>query len=549
MPTCNFAPPTNFLFSENIPGLVYYSHFSAVLISISLLLFLYFKAKKELTTKAIVFMLIPFALWVFLDSIFWASNRSDIIMFVWSLQILIEPITYLGAIYLAYILSKRTDMPFHGKLTLSLVFLPLVLFSPTRLFLPAFDVTSCLSIETIWSYYTYVIETIAIIWIAIFSIREYKKNTSYKEKGQILFISMGLILFLLSFASGNIIGSLTGNWNIAQIGLIGAPILMGLLSYAITRFQAFNVKQLGTQIIVFILWIVLCSILFVGSIEIARTIISATLIVFIIIGMLLVKSVSREVEQRERIEKLLQRLEIANMKLKELDQMKSEFLSLATHQIRSPLTAIKGYASMLLDGDYGELPKEAKNSVGIIMRSCQSLVNIVNDFLNISRIEQGRIVYDKSTFDINELVLEVVNQYKPNIEDAGLLLALNIPKNPILVNADKDKIKQIISNIIDNAVKYTKKGEIRVSLKESESSVNIEVTDTGIGIEPHETENLFTKFFRTREAHRKNISGSGLGLYIAKKMAEAHGGTIKVRSEGLGKGSTFSIIIPKLNTR
>jgi signal transduction histidine kinase len=470
-------------------------------------------------------------------------------MFVWSLQILFEPITYLGAVYLMYILSKKMDMPFPGKLTLGIIFLPLIIFSPTRYFLPAFDISSCLSVETIWSYYTYVIETIAIIWIAIFAIREYRKRTSFKERGQILFMSIGLILFLLAFASGNIIGSLTGDWNVAQIGLIGAPLLMGFLSYAVSRFQAFNVKLLSTEILVLILWIVLCSVLFVQNIEIARVIVSFTLIVFIIAGILLVKSVSREVEQRERIEKLLEKLEIANMRLKELDQMKSEFLSLATHQIRSPLTAIKGYASMLLDGDYGELPKEAKNSVNIIMRSCQNLVNIVNDFLNISRIEQGRMVYDKSVFNIGDLVSEVINQYKPNLEDAKLSLSVNIPESPIPIEADKDKLKQIVGNIVDNAIKYTKKGEVRVSVSESGKEVVIEVKDTGIGIEPFEIENLFMKFFRTREAHRKNISGSGLGLYIARKIAEAHGGTIEAHSEGIGKGSTFKIILPKLNTR
>lgn len=243
---------------------------------------------------------------------------------------------------------------------------------------------------------------------------------------------------------------------------------------------------------------------------------------------------------------LYQELKVANEKLKELDQMKSEFLSLATHQIRAPLTAIKGYSSMLLEGDFGVLPQKAKDSVGTIMKSCQNLIDIVGDFLNISRIEQGRMVYEKTVFDMGELVKEVSNELKPNIQNAHLEFEVEVPEGFVgEVNADRGKVKQVIGNIIDNSIKYTPKGGIKISVLTDANLVKVMVKDTGVGIDPAEMGKLFAKFSRTKDASKTNVIGTGLGLYIAKKMIEAHKGDIKVTSEGVGKGTTFTIELPK----
>jgi signal transduction histidine kinase len=211
----------------------------------------------------------------------------------------------------------------------------------------------------------------------------------------------------------------------------------------------------------------------------------------------LIKSVKQEVEQREKIEKLAKNLEEANEKLKELDQMKSEFLSLATHQIRSPLTAIKGYSSMLLEGDFGILPSKAVTAADTIMKSCQNLIDIVNDFLNISRIEQGRMVYEKTIFDMRDLVKEVVSELKPNIEAAKLNLETHIQETiKIEVNADRGKVKQVIGNIIDNSIKYTPKGSIKIEVKKVNEFSEIAISDTGVGIDPKEINKLFNKFHK-----------------------------------------------------
>jgi len=250
------------------------------------------------------------------------------------------------------------------------------------------------------------------------------------------------------------------------------------------------------------------------------------------------------------LEELNTQIEVANEKLKELDQLKSEFLSLATHQIRSPLTAIKGYASLMLEGDYGALSPRVKEPVDVIMKSTENLITIVGEFLDISRIEQGRMIYNKEKFDMCALVKETAKNILPNIEKAGIKLIDKIkPGSTCIAYGDKNKIQQIIGNLLDNSIKYTPKDEkdafIEISIDEVDDKVRVCVRDGGIGIDPAEVGKLFNKFVRTKDAHKTNVTGTGLGLYIAKKMMEAQGGTISVSSQGQGKGSTFYIELPK----
>ncbi len=319
-----------------------------------------------------------------------------------------------------------------------------------------------------------------------------------------------------------------------------------LTFYAISKQNLLKIKVLATSTLTFVLSIVSLFEVIVAKNNLELVIFRSGIFILVVtLGILIVKSVFREVEQREKIEKLAKDLQLANDKLKELDQLKSEFLSLATHQIRAPLTAIKGYSSMLLEGDFGVLPPKAASSVEIVMKSCQNLINIVNDFLNISRIEQGRMVYEKSIFDIGALVNEVANEIKPNIQNAGLELQVNIKSAKQEVNADRNKIKQAISNLIDNSIKYTVKGDISIAVFTEGNKVKVAIKDTGVGIDPQEMGKLFAKFSRTKDANKTNVIGTGLGLYIAKKMVEAHQGDIKVDSDGLGKGTTFTIELPK----
>ncbi|MDQ3014604.1 MAG: GAF domain-containing sensor histidine kinase [bacterium] len=236
------------------------------------------------------------------------------------------------------------------------------------------------------------------------------------------------------------------------------------------------------------------------------------------------------------------KLKTANLKLTELDQLKTEFISLATHQIRAPLTAIKGYISLIREGDYGDVSTEVDSALGVVSESTNNLVTIVGDFLDVSRIEQGRMKYDFSDFNVDELVQQVITEYKPNVDRRGLVLNFTHDQNSEnFVHADRGKLKQIFGNILDNSIKYTQQGSIDVSVTKKDDRILIKVADTGVGIPENTIPKLFQKFTRASNANEANILGTGLGLYVAKQMIEAHEGRIWAESEGSGKGSQFYI--------
>lgn len=230
--------------------------------------------------------------------------------------------------------------------------------------------------------------------------------------------------------------------------------------------------------------------------------------------------------------------------LAELDRLKSEFLSVASHQLRAPITAIRGYSSLILEGDYGVPPEALKEPLGRIEESARGMTNSIEDYLNISRIEQDRMKYEKSSFNMVEVAQKIVDELNPIAFRKGLTLSLTPFGEPLIVNADVGKIKQVVSNLIDNAIKYTEKGGITVTLARNAGKARITISDTGVGIAHDEIGGLFEKFKRARNANKVNTSGTGLGLYVAKQLVEGHNGTIRAESEGEGKGSAFIVELP-----
>lgn len=237
-------------------------------------------------------------------------------------------------------------------------------------------------------------------------------------------------------------------------------------------------------------------------------------------------------------------LEDANTHLKQLDEAKSEFLSIASHQLRTPLTGIKGYLSMLVEGDYGKIPGKINDVLKQVFEASNRMARLVDVFLNVSRIESGRLKLELNGFDLNELVYRSVKDLTINANESDLKLNFKKDNEVYIVKADSDKIKDVLLNLIDNAIKYTKKGSIDVKLSKKDSHALVEVSDTGIGLEEGDIDKLFNKFSRGQDSTKINTGGSGLGLYVAKKIIDAHGGKIWVESSGKGNGSKFSFTLP-----
>lgn len=267
-----------------------------------------------------------------------------------------------------------------------------------------------------------------------------------------------------------------------------------------------------------------------------NTILWATLFVMVIIGVLIIRNSREQRKQKEDLEVLKNVLEKANDKLKLADSRKSEFLSFATHQLRSPLTSIKWGLGSLKE-------KYSQKTADHLFETTDDLIGTVNDLLDISKIEQGGMVIKKEEFDIHDFIRQIVEEFRITAEKKGLNMTFHGENEPCLVMADENKIRQVFVNLIDNAIKYTEKGNIDITLTKTDKDVCVGVKDTGAGINAVELSQLFSKFLRG-QAGKSSQGGSGLGLYLAKKIIEEHHGDISVRSKGLGEGSTFTVRLP-----
>ena len=256
-------------------------------------------------------------------------------------------------------------------------------------------------------------------------------------------------------------------------------------------------------------------------------------------------------EKREELEQLNFRLaesnrelNEANSKLRELSEMKEEFLALTTHDLRSPLTVISGVINFFTSGRLGELTSEQKNMVSMMERNTQSLIELVNDLLDASKLESGTLRLDFAPVDLRELAEDLRESMGPLARDKEVSLEERLPEDLPPVRADRNKLRRVLVNLISNATKFTPKGgRITLSAERQGGAVRVCVIDTGVGIPPEDLDRLFDKYEQARSRATRSEKGTGLGLYITRQIVELHGGRIEVQSE-VGKGSTFSFTVP-----
>lgn len=247
---------------------------------------------------------------------------------------------------------------------------------------------------------------------------------------------------------------------------------------------------------------------------------------------------------QQRIDAATKELRESNAQLQRLDEAKDEFISMASHQLRTPLTSIKGYISMLIEGDLGELTSQQKRTLEEAFVSSERMVRLVGDFLNVSRLQTGKFVVDKHPVDFARLVAREIEALEQNAKSRNLRFVYKRPKDIPLLDLDENKIQQVVMNFADNAMYYSKEGgTITVTLKKITGAIEFTVKDTGIGVPKAEQKGLFNKFFRATNARRQRPDGTGVGLFLAKKVIKDHGGQIIFESEE-GKGSTFGFRLP-----
>lgn len=390
----------------------------------------------------------------------------------------------------------------------------------------------------IWFFFgTIAVYTVINFYLLIKYFRD--PETSKETKSKLKFLIVGLSIFFIANAIFNIVCPVFfETFHLYEFGDYTTIVFITLIAYAIVRHQFFDIKVLGTSFMVSFLgsFLLLDTLIFSDTWG-QRAIKGFVLFLYIPFGVLLIRSVLVEVKQREKLQELTK-------KLKELDRQKNEFISMAAHELRAPITAIKGYISMIAEGDAGEISEKARGYLIDANAVNERLIRLVNNMLNVSRIEEGRLVYQMEVVNLSRIAKQTFDAFKFEALRKELKFTLNIPDDiRDKVYVDSDRINEIVGNLVSNAVKFTEKGFVSINVSQPKRNVvRLEIVDSGPGISKEEQKRLFRKFYRAESTAGKTI-GTGLGLYISKLLTEAFKGKIGLISK-FGEGSTFWFELP-----
>jgi len=384
-------------------------------------------------------------------------------------------------------------------------------------------------------------------WYLLFV--NYKKSTGAIRQ-QIKYVLIGTVIGFLGGSTNyflwyNIPISPWGN------GLVAVYVI--LIAVAVLRYHLFEIRVVLTELLVGVIALILL-IQGVTATTFGGKIFGFFLLfLFGIAAYFLIKSVLKEIQQREELKIAKERAEKAyevekksHEELKKLDEAKSQFVLITQHHLRTPLSIMKGYVSMLLEGSYGKMNEEFIKPLKGFQISTDNLIKLVNEFLDISQLQVGSQILSPQEAQIEDLIQEIIQELKPEADKKRIYLEIEKPTEPLpKVNIDRAKVKAALFNVIDNGMKYTPSGGVKVRFKTTDSKLKIIIQDTGIGMTKEDIDTLFTRFFsRGKEAKKVFATGRGIGLYMAERIIKAHQGRVWAESPGKDKGSTFYIELP-----
>jgi signal transduction histidine kinase len=407
-------------------------------------------------------------------------------------------------------------------------------------------------------YLFFVIFVFYFSWSAVLLLQG-RKTTSIVQKRRIDYI----LLAILFGAGGGITNFFPQIFDIYPFGNYFVILYVIFISYAVLKHHLFDLKVIATELFTFAMWILLL-VKFLLSNSLQELILNGGLLLaFIFFGILLIKSVLKEVRLREQIEKLAKEIKRAyevekkaNAELEKLDKYKNDFMRQTQHDLRSPLAVLMGFSDLLMSGAYGKLPKKAKEVIVKMQDVIQGKIKDVNNFLDTEQFKQGKgVVMLKPGVEVMTILGEVVSTLTSKAQVKNIYLKLQKPptsaqgygeakENVISVSADREKLKAALYNIVDNALKYTEKGGVDIKVETTGESIKIIIADTGIGLPPEKIKNMFEIQFDRTEKAKKMATGFGVGLYLSGQIIKMHNGKIWAESEGEGKGSTFYVELP-----
>jgi signal transduction histidine kinase len=530
-------------------------------------LVLFSNPKKALNVSFAIFSLIT-AAWVFSNFNFLTEHSLFIIKTQYALGAAIMPAAFLWIFILLEKKITSLKILLFSIITLIVVFVPyidglliknLILGTQGPVLITGY----------LFNYYS--LFSLLLYFIIIYELFWGIKKYSDVRKTQIKYILVGTLIFggitmLVSF--------ILPFFKIVVVAPYDAQssiFFVAFSAYAITKYKLFNIKVIATELLTFTIWIALLINIF-SSNGFLDYLVNTIIFIFVIVaGILLIRSVIKEVRQREQIAKMAEDIrrayevekkakedidkaytieKHAKEELEKLDKIKNQFLAQTQHDLRTPLGVIRDYCDLLSDGMFGKQSKKSLEVIKRIQVVAENKIKDVNNFLDTTQFQLGKKVVSLTPgIALSPMLDEIVSGLTFQAESKGIYLKLEKPKETPMIEADREKLKAALFNIIDNAIKYTPKGGVAITVtvaaQNGKSMVTITVKDTGIGVPKEKLTTLFDNAFERGEQAKKTFAtGRGIGLYLSNQIIKAHNGKVRVDSEGEGEGSVFTIELP-----
>lgn len=536
---CGWGAASFLIFSENVfAPLIYYSHLGPLIISLLIGGTVILNNPRSPLNRALFVMMAAFCAWVYFDLVLWASEKPELIMFFWSALAPVELLIYAAAWYLVASLARASGPTVREGIFAVATFVPVFILTHTSYNLLGFDYSNCdrAAIEgPLWQY-IYIVELFFILWIAHLAFAAHG-DMSNDGRRRLRAVGAGVVAFLTMFTAGNITLIFSLDWSIEQYKLFGMPVLAAFITYAVIRFRAFDLKVFTAQALVIALAILIFSLLFIRTIENVRALTVVTFALTCILGYVLIRSVQREIDHRELIEKQERELETVN-------RQQENLLHFISHEVKGYLAESEAGFASIVEGDFGAVPDSVRGMAANALSGVRRGVATVMDILDASNLKKGTMFFAMKPFDFRKTVEATIQDLRPAAEQKGTRIDLEAETAQYMLVGDEEKVRQhVVRNLIDNAIKYSPKGGIKVRLTDG-AKIRFSVQDAGVGITPEDMKRLFTEGGRGKDSIKINVHSTGYGLFIARQVVDAHKGRIWAESAGEGKGSLFIVEFP-----
>lgn len=525
---------------QDFHRLAYYSHLIPISLSIFLGILVFFKAKRTIFSKIFLAFSSIFSLWLLGDLITWTSKNYYLIYASWSLLVYLEILFFALGLYFAIIFIRQNEISLKTRLVILTSTLVPFFVTLTGNSVTGFNYPVCEAFNnTFLDSYKLCLEILILgVIFACMIIPFFNKKTETTKKSNLVVLG-SLFFFLAIFGVTEYIAAITGFYELNLYALLVIPVFLIAITYSVFSLDIFDLKILSTYFLVFGFLILIATQLLLVTSSTNRLLTVMTLLLASSFSVLLFRNLKRESDQRIQIANL-------NIDLQKLVKQRESLMHLINHKVKGAFTHSKYIFAGILDGTFGDINEEIKKRAQQGLDSDEVGIKTIDLVLNAANLQKGIVKYEMKEVDFKDIVLKVFAEKKDRAEAKGLKIEKHIKDDTYNVLGDAFWLKEVVNNLLENSIRYTKDGEIDTILEKKDGEITFTVKDTGVGISDEDKKVLFTEGGRGKESVKINTDSTGYGLYSVKLILDSHKGNISAESQGVDKGSTFKITLPSL---